>query len=206
MSVPSSQGVDEAMAKLLVQPSSENALAMVRATRRLKVLSEQEGKKEIAERADVHLQNSMDLHGMVLTLESDPEIVERNILARVISGIFPAMHTIEEFTTHEDRSPYDIIMNALGVVSELAQATQYLEGTRLLSLANSERALVRVEQRLVDLALETPGEPDKELDSVESFIDSVRGMELNPRDRPFIPFMLWIFISIISYKRLKDLM
>jgi hypothetical protein len=62
-----------------------------------------------------------------------------------------------------------------------------------------------VEQRLVELALETPGDVDAEMDAVEGFIDSVRSLEMNTRDRPFIPFMLWTFICVISYKRMKDL-
>ena len=131
--------------------------------------------------------------------------MKRNILARAISGIFPLLNTIEEFKSFEDQTPFDMIMNGLGIISEFAQATQYLEATRLSSLAKSESALIRVEERLVELALETPGNPEKEIASIENFMDSVRSLKMNPRDRPFIPFMLWIFISVISYKRLKDL-
>ena len=43
MALPSSDGIDEAMAKILIQPSSTNALLMVREARRLKVLAEVDG-------------------------------------------------------------------------------------------------------------------------------------------------------------------
>jgi hypothetical protein len=205
MTLPSSTGIDEAMAKILIQPSSSNALDMVREARRLRVLAEKESHHDFAKKAEIHLKNCRELHGIILTLESDPEIVKRNILARTISGIFPLLNTIEEFKSLEDQTPFDIMMNGLGIISELAQATQYLEATRLSSIAKSESALIKVEDRLVELALETPGDPEKELKSVENFMDSVRALKMNPRDRPFIPFMLWIFITVISYKRLKDL-
>lgn len=205
MALPSSTGIDEAMAKVLIQPSSSNALIMVREARRLKVLAEVGNDQVLVDRADIHLKNCKELHTIILTLESDPEIVKRNILARAISGIFPILNTIEEIKSLEDQTPFDLLMNGLGIVSELAQATQYLEATRLSSLAKSESALIRVEERLVELTLETPGDPEKELKSVEDFMDSVRALKMNTRDRPFIPFILWIFISVISYKRLKDL-
>jgi hypothetical protein len=204
MTLPSSKGIDETMAKILVQPSSDNAVSLIREARRFKVLLGVKGNEDLAASADIHLKNCIELHHVILRLESVPEIVKRNILARAIAGIFPVLNTIEEFRSMEDKAPFDIIMNAMGVVSELAQATQYLEATRLSSLAKSEEALIHVEQRLVELALETPGDPEVELNSVEQFIDSVRGLQMNPRDRPFVPFMLWVFISIISYKRLKE--
>jgi len=205
MTLPSSKGVDKTMAKVLVQPSSPSALEMVREARRWKAIAIADKKEKLVMKVQGHLDNSIELYNVILTLESDPEIVKRNMLARAISGIFPLLNTIEEFRSFEDQTTFDMLMNGMGIISELAQATQYLEATRLSSLAHTERALVKVEQRLADLALETPGDVNLEMDAIEGFIDSVRSLDMNTRDRPFIPYMLWMFICVISYKRMKDL-
>ncbi|MGA1872125.1 MAG: hypothetical protein ACMUHY_00500 [Thermoplasmatota archaeon] len=205
MAPTSSKGIDEAMARYLVQPSSTNALAMIRETRKL-IATRSGQEDELIDRAGVHLANCRELHGSLLTLESDPEIVKRNILARSISAIFPVLNTFEEIRTLEDKEPLEMLMNGLSILSELTQATQYLEATKLNARSNFERALVKVEDRLVELALETPGDPEEELATVERFIDSIRSIEMDPKERPFIPFLLWTFISVISYKRLKDSM
>ncbi|MBN1539235.1 MAG: hypothetical protein JW939_03750 [Candidatus Thermoplasmatota archaeon] len=204
MAQASMKGIDEAMAKFLLQPSSGNVLPMIRETRRFMILNRDH--HELEEMAGVHLRNCTELHGAVLTLESDPEIVKRNILARSISAIFPVMNTFEEIHSLSEKRPLEVLMNGLSILSEITQATQYLEATKLTSWANSERALVKVEDGLIELALETPGEPGSELEAVEGFMDAVRAFELEPKDRPFIPFLLWTFISVISYKKLKDML
>ncbi|MBN1390016.1 MAG: hypothetical protein JXA22_05180 [Candidatus Thermoplasmatota archaeon] len=203
MGQPSMKGIDEEMARFLVQPSSCNVISMIRETRRFIILNGD--RDELMEKAGIHFRNCNELHGAVLILESDPEIVKRNILARSISAIFPVLNTFEEIRSFKEKRPLEVLMNALSILSEMTQATQYLEATKLTSWANSERALVKVEDRLIEMAMETPGKPGSELQAVEGFMDAVRGIELDPKDRPFIPFLLWTFISMVSYKRLKDM-
>ncbi len=146
------------------------------------------------------------LYDSILTLESDPEIVKRNMIARAISGIFPLLNTIEEFKSMEDRSKWDLLMNGIGILAELAQATQYLEATRLAASAHSERALVKVEERLVELALNGAGDIDTKISAIQDFLDNVRRLNVPPREKPLITFLLWTFISVLSYRRLKDLL
>ena len=151
-----------------------------------------------------HHEDCIKLHDAALTLESDPEIVGRNLTARVISGIFPVLNAIEEFRSFEDQTVWDMILNSLGVVAEVATATQYLEATKLSASAHSEMALVEVEERLVRLAENTEGDMEEKIALIEDFLDEVRDLNIPPRKKPFVPFVLWLLITVVSYKQLQD--
>ena len=128
----------------------------------------------------------------------------RNLTARVISGIFPVLNAIEEFRSFEDQTVWDMILNSLGVVAEVATATQYLEATKLSASAHSEMALVEVEERLVRLAENTEGDMEEKIALIEDFLDEVRDLNIPPRKKPFVPFVLWLLITVVSYKQLQD--
>ena len=197
--------LDQAVALCLVEPSSFSALTMVREARKIAYLTKRGSDGPLAEEAEGFHSDCLMLHGSLLTLESDPEIIKRNMIARVISGIFPLLNTIEEYTSIEDGTPWDMLLNGMGILSEMAQATQYLEATRLSAIAHTERELVRVEERLVYLAMSSGGDLDGKVLEVHTFLDRVRELSVPPREKPLITFLLWSFISVLSYRRLKDL-
>jgi len=200
------EGLDKAVAICLVKPSSTAALTMVREARKVMLHTTTTSDGDLLKEAKGFHSDCLMLHESILMLESDPEIVKRNVIARVISGIFPLMNTIEEFRSMEDRSHWDLLMNGIGILAELSQATQYLEATRLTANAHSESALLRVEERLVVLARRGAGDIDSKVSAIENFLDDVRRLNLGPREKPLITFMMWTFISVLSYRRLKDLL
>lgn len=194
------RGLDKAVASYLVTPGSSNALAIMREARRIE-LSCSGISKDLA---TAHKKDARSLHDATLTLESDPEIVNRNMVARVISGFFPVLNSIEEFRSMEDRGLWDLVISGMGILSEIATSTQYLEATRISTKAHNERALLDIEDRLfymsgssgMDLTVTGP--------IIEGFLDEIRTIDIPIRMRPFVPFILWNMITILSYKQLKD--
>ncbi len=198
------EGLDRAVAICLVKPSSAAALTMVREARKVTFHSFVTSDPDLLREAKGFHSDCLMLDGSILLLESDPEIVKRNVIARAISGIFPVLNTIEEFRSMEDRSHWDLLMNGIGILAELSQATQYLEATKMTANAHSESALLRVEERLVVLARRGGGEIDSKISAIEDFLDDVRRLDLGPREKPLITFLMWTFLSVLSYRRLKD--
>lgn len=192
--------LDQAVALMLIKPSSGTTLEVVRAVSRMK------GRADADERAvlDPFHGDLLELHDVVLTLETDPEIVKKNMLARVMSGVFPFLNSLEEFETMEDRSNLELLMDSLGIASEIATATQYLEATRLSASAHLERSLMKVEARMTEMALAYGGGPGKKMDSIFKFMDDIRGMDIKNSQKPFVPLLLWMVIVVISYKKVRD--
>ncbi|RLF55066.1 MAG: hypothetical protein DRN37_09485, partial [Thermoplasmata archaeon] len=116
------------------------------------------------------------------------------------------LNTFEEFGSLEDKTLFELLTSTLGIVSEVATATQYLEGTRLSAMAHTERALLKLEDRFTELLMEREHGSRKELDGVERLMDGLRELDLPPRERPFIPLLLWTLISVISYRKLKEVL
>ncbi|MCK5773007.1 MAG: hypothetical protein KAH57_04405 [Thermoplasmata archaeon] len=200
------EGLDRAVAVCLVEPSSAAALSMIREARKVTLHTSVTSDEGLLKEATGFHSDCLMLHGSILILESDPEIVKRNVIARAISGIFPVLNTIEEFRSMEDRSHWDLMLDGIGILAELSQATQYLEATRMTANAHSETALVTVEERLVVLARRGAGDIDSKISAIEDFLDDVRRLNLGPGEKPLITFMMWTFISVLSYRRLKDLL
>ncbi|MFW3146111.1 MAG: hypothetical protein ACMUIE_04790 [Thermoplasmatota archaeon] len=194
--------LDKAMAMMLITPSSKSTLDVVRAVSYLRAYASENGVTQLeALHGDL-----LELHDVVLTLETDPEIVKKNMLARVMSAVFPFLNALEEFETLEDKTGLELLMDSLGIVSEIATATQYLEATRLSASAHLERSLVKVETRMTEMALAGVGEPGEKMVSVFKFMDDIRTIDIKNSQKPFIPLLLWISIVVISYKRVKESM
>jgi hypothetical protein len=128
------------------------------------------------------------------------------MIARVITAIFPIMNSIEDIRNIAEKDVYDMLMNGLSTASEILTATQYLEGTRISARAHFERSLVGLEQRLSELLFEREGHVSKGLDTLEQFMDSLRKINVPPREMSFIPFLLWTMIVVLSYKQAKNLL
>jgi hypothetical protein len=202
----SSKGIDEACALFLMESTSGHAHNMVREARKLKITVRDGGREDLLDPVEVLIQDSLKLHSAILTLESDPEIVKRNILARVISAVFPLMNTLEDLRTFEQKDAYDMFMNGLSTIAEISTATQYLDGTRLAATAHFETAMVEIENRMSELVMDTEGDDLEQLAELHGFLDALRKMEIPTRQRPIIPFLLWMTVAVVSYRRVKDLL
>ncbi len=204
MGTINSENLDRAVASYMMKPDSRAALRLAREVRTIMVEAGSDGNELVAELCRRNHEDCLKLHDAVLTLESDPEIVKRNLVARAISGIFPVLNAVEEFRTFEDRAVWDVVINSIGVLAEIATATQYLESTRLQANAHNERSLVEIEERLVQLARGTEDDHLEKIAIIEEFLDEVRDIQMAPREKPIVPFIIWSMISVISYKELKD--
>lgn len=193
--------LDESIALMLVEPSSKAALKLIRTVDVLRLSVDDN--TALAALSSLH-DDAMELQDVVLTLETDPEMVKRNMLARVISGVFPVLNTIEEFRSFEDKGFIDLFIDSMGVVSEVATATQYLESTRLSSAAHLERNLVKVEARFIELAASSAKAPLESALLVQGFMDDIRMHDLPTRQKVFLPFLLWMIIIVLSYKKVKE--
>ncbi|MFO8050763.1 MAG: hypothetical protein R6V01_03595 [Thermoplasmatota archaeon] len=195
--------LDQKMAVLLLEPSSRTALSFIRAVDVLRTKAE--GIDETEALRSLH-DDSMELEEVLLTLETDPEIVKRNLLARIISAVFPVLNSVEEFGSLEEKGIFEIFTDSLGIISEIATSTQYLEGTRLSAAAHLEADLVKVEARFVDLALVSGGDPAAKIVHIQSFMDHLRERDMPSKQKPFLPFLLWTVVLVLAYKKVKDLM
>ena len=204
MSEISLKGVDRSVAEYMMRPSSRVALKMAREARMVEVRARESGDDEIMELAKEYRSDCMKVFDSTLTLESDPEIVKRNLVTRVISGVFPVLNAVEEFRSFEDKSFYDMLFNSFGILAEVATATQYLEATKLSANAHFERALIEIEERMVEMADHSKGGLDEKIVTIEDFLDEVRDLGVPTKEKPFIPFILWALIAVLSYKKLKD--
>jgi hypothetical protein len=195
--------LDEKMAVMLVEPSSMAALFFIRSVDLLRTSVKEADELELI---SVLHDDSMELHEVLLTLETDPEIVKKNMLARVISGVFPFLNSIEEFWSLEDKDLPDLLLDSIGVISEIATSTQYLEGTRLLAAAHFERNLVKVEERFVDIARSAGGDTRSKFHQIHSFLDDLRKLDIPSREKAFVPFLLWTIVIVLSYIKVKNVM
>lgn len=191
--------LDKAVAVFLASPDSRGALQIAREARALSF-----DRDDLADRcADLH-NDALSLHRSAVLLESDPEIVKMNTLARLLASVMPALNTWEEIKTMEDRGPEEVIVNILGIISEVATGTQYLESARMNTMAHFEEEMVRIEERMVHLAESSEGKAPEKIRAVEAFLDGIRERAVKPSERPLIAFSLWILMMILSYKRIKD--
>ncbi len=196
--------VDEAVAIFLVSPSSANALSIIRKARRIQAVLSVYHDKEHVRIVKRFQEDAHKLHDSILTLETDPQIVKHNLLARVITAVFPVMNTLEDLRNIGDKDIYGMFMNGLSTVAEISTATQYLEGTRVIALAHFERAMVSIESRLSEIIMNGVEKVPDGLDALENFTDSLRNVDIPPRERPFLPFVLWTLILVISYRELRS--
>ncbi|MGA1822323.1 MAG: hypothetical protein ACMUIG_07335 [Thermoplasmatota archaeon] len=191
--------LDEAVAIFLAAPDSKGALRIAREAR---ALSHDGG--DLEDRcADLH-ETALSLHRSAVILESDPEIVKKNTLARLLASIMPALNTWEEIRSMEDRGPEEVIVNILGIISEVATGTQYLESARMNTMAHFEEEMVRIEERMAEIAARSGDNVPEKIRAVEVFLDGIRARNMKPMERPLAAFSLWILLMILSYKRIKD--
>lgn len=197
------KNLDRKMAVLLLEPSSSTALSFIRA---VDLLRTKAGSLELKGPLDSLRDDSMELEEVLLTLETDPEIVKRNLLARIISAVFPALNSMEEFRSFEEKGLFELFIGSVGVLSEIATSTQYLESTKLSAAAHLEAHLVKVEARLVDLAISSGEGSSEEVLHIQSFMDDLREQDVPYKQKPFLPFLLWTIVLVIAYKKVKDLL
>lgn len=197
------EGLDKAMALMIVDPGTMTVHNVIRETRSLKAEARSENDGKLATLIDGLHKDALSLHDSVVTLESDPEIVKRNMLARMITAVFPVINGIEGFRNFPEKSLWELFMSGLAIAAEISTGTQYLEAANLNATAHFERDLVKLEGRIIELAVEEGFDASSVSGPIEGYFDSLRKADIPSSQKPLVPFLFWLLISIVSYKRLK---
>ena len=197
--------LDNAVALLLVGPSSDTALGLVRACRRSRAEAEGagNGKHEVY---DELYRDSRALHHAVILLESDPEIINRNSLARILTGIEPVvknLNNLKNALSPENRNAAGILSTIISVSLEIGAATQYIESAKLNANVHFEEGMIDIEERLVLLMSDMVRDPDERVERASVFCDDIRMAVDTPEGRAAVLFILWTLILIVSYGKAK---
>ena len=191
--------LNEAMAAALTDPSSGEILDLMREIRRDRVRHMASGNIAIAQNTSSFYSDCANLYKNALFLESDPEIVTRNTLARVLAGIGPFIQAFEEIRTLEDKDVWELMTDAGSIIAEIASASQYLESVKLTTQAHYKENLLEVEERMMEMA-ENSMDPLGSMARVSSIMDSISSLDIPSQSKPFIPFVLWMLLVIIDYR------
>ena len=205
MDAQSLKELDKVVAFMLVRPSSASVHSVIREARSLEGKSRSEGNDEVVKGLNGLYRDALSLHDSIVTLESDPEIVKRNMLARIITAVFPVLNGLESFRNFPKKPLWDLFMSGLSVAAEISTATQYLESANLAAKAHFERDLVRIEDRVLELASSEGLDMVEARPAIEDYFDSLRKADIPTTQRPVVPFLLWLVICTVSYKRTKSM-
>jgi hypothetical protein len=201
-----SSELDRTFALMLVRPGSGTVHSVIREVRALEAQARSEGNDEAAAALNGLCRDALALHDSVVTLESDPEIVKRNMLARIITAVFPVLNGLDSFRNFPKKPLWELFMSGLSVAAEISTATQYLESANLAARAHFERDLVKIEDRVMELASSEGMDISEVRPAVEGYFDSLRKAEVPTTQKPMVPFILWLVICTVSYKRSKTVL
>ncbi|UCF08592.1 MAG: hypothetical protein JSW28_02575 [Thermoplasmata archaeon] len=197
------KSLDEAMALLLVTPTTQNALSLARSIKTIELKSAKEWKKE--SQAAGHLYSDvLNLHRAILMFEIDPEMVSQNAMARLLSGLTPALLSLEEYLSGEDVDLWELFIDGSAVVTHLYATTPYITSAKLTGDFHFQDELVKVEDRLRDLLLANGMDMTESISTAAKICDDLRKKSLNYMEKPGQLLLLWYSIVIISYKHFKD--
>jgi len=191
------------MADLLVSPSSDAVLRLMREARKGSASSMMAGEVERAQSLAPLIADCSELYRAALSLESDPEIVSRNTIARLLGSLSPFLLSVQDIRSLKDKGPLEVLMTFMTTAAEFASASQYLASSQLATEAHFRENLLEVEERFMDMAQTSDDGTLEAIEAVESFMDSVRSMDVPAEVKPFIPFLLWTLIVVLDYRICK---
>ena len=197
--------LDEMMALLLVRPTSTTALSFLRAVRSIQFNQSSSRSRD----AEVIVQrlygDARNLHHIMLLLETDPEIIRRNSLARILVGAEQILDGLKDLHSSDKLSSVNILEKIPGIVLNIGSATQYLNAAKLNEKLNFEEELVNTEERLISILEFNITDHSERSKFVVEICDRIRSMKISPGHKAAILFIFWLFIALISYRRVKEL-
>jgi hypothetical protein len=196
--------LDILMAQLISSPTTENVLDFARKVRVME-LNQKKSTKEFGVLGKMY-SDALSLHHAVLIFETDPELVAQNAMARVLSGITPALLSFEEYLSHEDMKFWEILIDGTAVVSHWVSTTPYVTGAKMQVDFRFQEELVKVEERLTELFLENGESAEESVKRASEFCDNLRKNDLGEVEKPGYIFFLWYAMVMVSYKNFKDLL
>lgn len=197
------KNLDETMAVLLAAPSTVNALSLARNARALEMEWAKAKKKESTIFNQLY-SDAVNLHNAILAFENDPQMVDQNAMARVLSGITPALLSLEEYLSGEDVDFWEILMDGSAVAFHLVATTPYITSAKYAVDTHFNEELVSVEDRLVVLLHEIGQDIQASISKASELCDSFRSRDLSHTEKPAIIFLLRYIIMILSYNNFKE--
>jgi hypothetical protein len=195
--------LDLKMAVLFNSPNAQNALDFARKIRSVE-LKLGESPKEKMDLVKTLYSDVISLHHAILVFETDPNLVSNNIMARIISGITPALLSFEDYLSKEDTKFWEILFDGAAVVSHWVSTTPYITGAKLLLDFRFSEELVKVEERLTNLFIAQGMDIDESVQKAGEFCDDLRQKNLGDYEKPGYIFLFWYCIVMVSYKNFKD--
>ncbi len=197
--------LDGMMALLLVQPSSTSALSFLRAVRSIRSSRSFSHGRQKEGLVDQLYADARNLHHILLLLETDPEIIRRNSLARILVGAEQVLSGLKDLQSADGPSSVSILEKIPEIVLNIGSATQYLNAAKLNESMNFEEELVNTEERLITIMEFMIPDDYKRSKFVMELCDRTRSMKIPSGQKGAILFIFWLFITLISYRRVKEL-
>jgi hypothetical protein len=197
--------LDEAMAVLLADLNSSRILQCARQARRLSILLAREphAARPLVEGLTGDLGR---LHGAVLVLERDPEVIRRNTLAAVLMSLSPLVVGVQDLVSSPDFAWWKVGVEGLVLGLEVMGTTQYLEAAKLISGTEYERSLWELEERVMEwvAARAEPGQLAARQRSIADFFDGLKGDQYRSEQRPAVYFILCLLVTLVSYSLVRQ--
>lgn len=195
--------LDLKMAILFNSPTTENTLDFARKVRVVE-LKLKESQSELVDFVKKLYSDAISLHHAILVFETDPNLVSQNTLARLISGITPALLSFEDYLSKEDVKFWEILFDGAAVVSHWVSTTPYITGAKILLDFRFSEELVKVEERLTNLFIAQGKDAEESVKIAGEFCDDLRKKNLNDYEKPGLIFLFWYCLVMLSYKDFKD--
>jgi hypothetical protein len=189
----------------MAAPSTKNALSLARLARALEMEQVKARSKDSSVFSQLY-NDAVNLHNAILAFENDPQMVDQNALARVLSGITPALMSLEEYLSGEDVDFWEILIDGSAVAFHLVATTPYITSAKYAVDTHFHEELVSVEDRLVALLHETGQDIQASLTKSAELCDSFRERNLSHAEKPALIFLLRYIIMILSYNNFKESM
>jgi len=197
----------EAVAKTLMEFTSENIRDSIHRASILEHICYQEGDDETAEKVAGVKEDLEKLHRVMLVFQADPEIIKRNWIAMLFNALSPFIVSMEEYVTGEDRPLWQLGISSSVILTEAMGALQYLSSVQIMAGVHFEEELMTLQVRSYEISMEKVSSPEEVVeaaDSVKKFFDEARGLDLTPAQKPSMLLVLHFLVFLMSYKTLRN--
>jgi hypothetical protein len=191
------------MGDLLTHPSTESSLNLARSARLIQMKLGEKHKSGSSLARELH-DDALNLHRAILLFEADPQMVDQNAMARIYSGLSPAILSFEEFLSGEDVNLWELVMDGTAVVTSIISSTPYVTTAKISLDFHFLDELVKVEERLVDLMATDTKNIEESTKRIADICDGLRKKNLKYSEKPGMVFVLWLSALMISYRNFRD--
>ncbi|MDG6225254.1 MAG: hypothetical protein QCI82_07045 [Candidatus Thermoplasmatota archaeon] len=191
--------LDRAMAAMLMDMGSGSILDLIRVARLERARMMDAGEVQKAQDLTILVNDSVHLYRCALDLESDPEVVRRNSIARLLNTISPVLLSVQDIKSFKERGPLDAISTVISTLSDFASASQYLASSKLITEAHYRENMMEVEERLAEHIEASAEDVMERLSALSKLMDDLLLGDIPVVSKPFVPLLIWTLIVVMSY-------